>query len=422
MPRNLAGSCLPLFPMLCSLVLGGASAQRPPITKEDPFFVSIRKGDVVSVRKALDMGESANKRESLTSLPNVAGNDPGGRVYLGDTALLAAAASSRLDVVKLLIARGADLDGRGSYGYTPLMEASRRGSHAIVQYLLAKGAKVDLINDQGNTALIFAANGGYDAIVSSLLAKGANPNLSQGWTPLMDAAYGGRLSTVKLLLKKGADPNLHPQGAMTPLECARSQGNSEVETALLRVGAKGRTAKQLEAASLKAVVPLLEITQKASLSDDDKRVISLALEEVIRQKRQTRPDASSFLHVFEKTALFGAVLEGQLDSDLREKASEVPLDLRRSLFSRNGERKLLKGLTLSSPPILLIPDETNRGERWNSKAIYAQISLPGYSSNGQTAIVRCWMGPSTHGETLTVLLEKRDGAWQIKWTRVARYV
>lgn len=55
---------------------------------------------------------------------------------------------------------------------------------------------------------------------------------------------------------------------------------------------------------------------------------------------------------------------------------------------------------------------------------WVRTYLPGYSKDGTRAFVRAWTGPSSHGATVTALLERNpsSGKWQVKWYRLAFYV
>lgn len=47
--------------------------------------------------------------------------------------------------------------------------------------------------------------------------------------------------------------------------------------------------------------------------------------------------------------------------------------------------------------------------------------LPGYSSDGNEAVVRSFIGPTVHGATITASLVKSNNKWVVKWFRIAVY-
>ncbi len=48
--------------------------------------------------------------------------------------------------------------------------------------------------------------------------------------------------------------------------------------------------------------------------------------------------------------------------------------------------------------------------------------LPGYSKEGNQAIVRAEVGPSAHGAMITAVLEKSGDKWVVKWYQISRYL
>ncbi len=52
---------------------------------------------------------------------------------------------------------------------------------------------------------------------------------------------------------------------------------------------------------------------------------------------------------------------------------------------------------------------------------YFKSFAPGYSADGNTAIVRAWVGPSPHGATVTYLLRKKGENWVVVWREFAFY-
>lgn len=51
-----------------------------------------------------------------------------------------------------------------------------------------------------------------------------------------------------------------------------------------------------------------------------------------------------------------------------------------------------------------------------------ELYAPGYSADGQSAVVRGWTGPSPHGATATYFLVRRGEKWQVQWREFAYYV
>ena len=82
-----------------------------PVAPQRPvdlaLFVAVEKNDLVGVRRALDSGASPDARRVRLTSPNLVKNDPGGKRFLGDTALIVAARRRLEPIVRLLVERGA---------------------------------------------------------------------------------------------------------------------------------------------------------------------------------------------------------------------------------------------------------------------------------------------------------------------------
>ena len=109
----------------------------------------------------------------------------------GWSALLWAAASDMVNVVKLLVLKGkANVNIMNVAGDSPLIFASLYGFNDTVSFLLRNGAETNLRSNFGYSALTQASLRGHEFCVEQLLAHGANVNIknSIGKTPLMLAA------------------------------------------------------------------------------------------------------------------------------------------------------------------------------------------------------------------------------------------
>jgi len=106
-----------------------------------------------------------------------------------------AASNDRDDIIQLLADRGMNIEAMGAFnGETALMEASRSGKLNAVDTLLKKGANVNATDKDGRTALILAARNGNAAVVKTLLKSGAKTDVKDihGMTALGWARVGMR--------------------------------------------------------------------------------------------------------------------------------------------------------------------------------------------------------------------------------------
>ena len=104
----------------------------------------------------------------------------------GQTALMWAAAENNAAAVKLLVEAGADLHERSRGGsFTPLLFAVRAGHIEASKALLDLGAKIEDALPDGTSALVLATINAHYELAGFLLDRGANPSAAaQGWTAL----------------------------------------------------------------------------------------------------------------------------------------------------------------------------------------------------------------------------------------------
>jgi ankyrin repeat protein len=95
------------------------------------------------------------------------------------TALQAASAEGRKEVVEMLMANGADVNVKGGEYGTALQAASAEGHKEVVELLLGKGADVNAEGGRDGTALQAASARGHKEVVEILMANGADVNASK---------------------------------------------------------------------------------------------------------------------------------------------------------------------------------------------------------------------------------------------------
>src|SRR4030095_16435562 len=106
-----------------------------------------------------------------------AGADAGAASPEGETALMVAARTGKVDAVNALLSRGADPNVKEHWrGQTALMWAGAEGHAPVIDTLFARGANVQARSNGGFTALLFAAREGRIAAVEALLKAGADMN------------------------------------------------------------------------------------------------------------------------------------------------------------------------------------------------------------------------------------------------------
>lgn len=219
-----------------------APVTEAPVTVEEEkegidFILAARYGHYKVVEHNLYQGKDINQQDEL-----------------GNTALIAVAATDNRNVMKLLVERGADVHMATNDGTTALMNAAASGRLGNVKYLLDAGARINRTNHDGESALVYAIKFGHKDIVDYLLKNGADANIydqdeiraNNRFTPLMIAAEYGfttpdDATIVRRLLAHGADPMVHRNNGDTALSIASKNNNQAIVAVLEKHGARDET-------------------------------------------------------------------------------------------------------------------------------------------------------------------------------------
>lgn len=147
----------------------------------------------------------------------------------GRPALILAAQEGHPEVVRLLLSHGADLNAKDKDGWNALTVAAYQGRTGVIEVLAGK------MPDQLDDALLVASLQGHGGVVDQLLNRGAyvNTRSSADQTPLMLAAKAGHLSVVQMLLRQGANPYALDRNEGTAANLAKRAGHAEVAEFLL---------------------------------------------------------------------------------------------------------------------------------------------------------------------------------------------
>ncbi|MFZ4508167.1 MAG: hypothetical protein ACOYON_10790 [Fimbriimonas sp.] len=129
----------------------------------------------------------------------------------------------------------------------------------------------------------------------------------------------------------------------------------------------------------------------------------------------------------------GMLYQDQFESEFGKKGP--PPALVRALYERNKGRKdpdakvtdfskmrLDKRIVLGEFS-LGFRNKTDANAKLESRAKGVfQCYAPGYSEDKKTALVRAWVGPSSHGAMATYVLERSANGWVIKWRQFSFFV
>lgn len=212
-----------------SLIGKGANVNAADDTGVTPLMLACINGSASMVDRLLKAG----------ALPNVG----------QETAVMAAARTGNVDVMKLLLAHGGDVNAKESErGQTALMWAASEKHPDLVRLLLEKGADVhartrastradDAMPGQPAGAPRRGAGPGQAAADGGGQPVRAPSNGANGFTALMFATRAGDLDSVRLLLDAGASANETSADRMSALVLATVRGFPSVAMLLLDRGA-----------------------------------------------------------------------------------------------------------------------------------------------------------------------------------------
>jgi ankyrin repeat protein len=157
-----------------------------------------------------------------------AGADANDKLPGGETALMTAARTGRVEPVQMLMAAGADVNAKERTSQTAMMWAAADGHADVVRILIEAKADFKTPLKSGFTPLFFAVREGRSDVVKVLLDAGSDVNTTMqpekasgrspgiGTSPLIMAVENGHFDLAVMLLKAGADPNDQRSG-FTPL-------------------------------------------------------------------------------------------------------------------------------------------------------------------------------------------------------------
>ncbi len=249
------------------------------------LIAAVKKGDRSEIEKLIDGGEGVNceDEEGITPLMAAGEHDTdpillteiinallgkGADVNYenkkdGTTALIHAARSNYIKLVKLLLDNGANVNHWNEDGVSALIAARLKGHREVIKVLVREDGGDSLIlaveqcnlprieellscevsanyEKEGTTPLM-AAGEILAKIVNVLLEGGADVNY-KNWsktTALIRAAASNHIELVKLLLNHEADVNHKNKDGMTALILAAGYGHIEVVQLLLNNEADG---------------------------------------------------------------------------------------------------------------------------------------------------------------------------------------
>jgi serine/threonine-protein phosphatase 6 regulatory ankyrin repeat subunit B len=206
------------------------------IYTERDFVRTAATGDIELIQKYLAAGMDVNEQ---------------GGVH-GDTCLIAATRSRKLEMLKLLLRQSnTDVNLTNWDGITAAEIAFTQKYQELLELLREAGAEIDVkelgrrrLEDRGVSYspkdMIFLAGMGEESLVAMFLDAGMYINAKDdcGNTALIEASRGGKKSIAELLIARGADVNLRNEFGSSALEIAIGNGYSDIAELLRANGAE----------------------------------------------------------------------------------------------------------------------------------------------------------------------------------------
>ncbi len=215
------------------------------MTDPQPFFDSIRAGDLAAVKSSLDADPSLASATNSSGVSAILFSIYSGHREIRDLLLSrgpglqlhdAAAVGDLARVQELLANSSAQPNAFSPDGFPVIALAAVFGHLDVVRHLASRGADINSVatNGTGYTALTGAVASGHTKIVDWLLQKGVNPNYryAAGYSPLLTAAANGHLEIVKFLIDHGADPRATTDDGKSAVALAAERHHPEVASFL----------------------------------------------------------------------------------------------------------------------------------------------------------------------------------------------
>jgi hypothetical protein len=177
--------------------------------------------------------------------------------------------------------------------------------------------------------------------------------------------------------------------------------------------------------------------ERQAATDDDYQVIEAVLLDLIKSKDFTTfvDDGQRTDVVLDEKTAGGSRGNVQLDHESNDqKWKVIGAEIRADLGRRNtNEPVSLRGFRPTSERILVrdisgirrmesvLARTREFGRQFPGARVYVGAWLPGYSRDGQTAVLRARFDPTAHGGQATYIVTKNAGRWAVVWREFRYY-
>lgn len=209
------------------LIQAGADLKPTDLLKRDALMNAAVSGQIEVVRALLKAGANPKAKDKS-----------------GKTALMLANEKEAPDMKMVNLLRGGGSDDAG-YNIQEYLRAAMNGDVERVRQFLRAGVDVDVTYQNGAKALISAVKHGQTEVVKLLIESGVNirtKNVANAWgsklrtDALAIAAGEGHLEIVRLLIKAGFNVKNSHAWTLSALDLAALKGHTEVLRELVATG------------------------------------------------------------------------------------------------------------------------------------------------------------------------------------------
>jgi ankyrin repeat protein len=160
-----------------------------------------------------------------------------------NTALIAAARSNNLTLMRELIARKADVNAQNSRSERALTFVAANGDIDAARLLIGKGAAVNFVDGDGSSPITIAIQKGHAKFADLLFAHHATleSSTTKAGVLIVAAAANGNRVIVELLIKRGVNVNAKDDYGQTALISATIYGQRDIVRLLLDKKANAET-------------------------------------------------------------------------------------------------------------------------------------------------------------------------------------
>ena len=272
--------------------------------------------DIVKILKEAE-SLTTPKRRAYTMM-STDGYDTAEEVeYKSDMALIGAAETGNVSLVKWILDEGADVNAMVD-GYTALMLASKQGNTKTVKLLLDKGADVNAKNNDGSTALMLASKQGNTKIVELLRKAGADVNAAD--VELLRKAEAAAIkAAIKAAAREAAAAAQEAEATAQEAEAAAQEAEYAANVAAEAIRKEQEVARK---AAIEAEVAAAAAAEAVRKAEEAEKVVSKERDIWERSRSRINVDDVTLVEL-ERLEIIIRQTKKQLETEIKAAAREA---------------------------------------------------------------------------------------------------